>query len=209
MDGYYWWECGAMFGSLIDYWHYTGDSTYNDNITQGMLWQASPKRNYEPVNETSSLGNDDQAFWGMSAMMAAEVDFPNPPSDQPSWIELAEGVFLAQTSRWDTTKCGGGLFWQINTLNVGYSYKNSISQGGLFNIAARIGAYTQNSTYFEWVDKVWSWMDDVHLIGPNYEIFDGTESDINCANVSSVQWSYNSAIFLHGSAVMWNQVGQR
>ena len=26
---YYWWEAGAMFGSLIDYWYYTGDSTYN------------------------------------------------------------------------------------------------------------------------------------------------------------------------------------
>lgn len=24
------WESGAMFGSLIDYWYYTGDSTYND-----------------------------------------------------------------------------------------------------------------------------------------------------------------------------------
>jgi hypothetical protein len=27
---YYWWEAGAMFGSLIDYWHYTGDTTYNE-----------------------------------------------------------------------------------------------------------------------------------------------------------------------------------
>ena len=26
---YYWWEAGAMFGSLIDYWYYTGDGTYN------------------------------------------------------------------------------------------------------------------------------------------------------------------------------------
>lgn len=22
---YYWWEAGAMLGSLIDYWYYTGD----------------------------------------------------------------------------------------------------------------------------------------------------------------------------------------
>jgi len=24
---YYWWEAGAMFGSLIDYWYFTGDAT--------------------------------------------------------------------------------------------------------------------------------------------------------------------------------------
>jgi mannan endo-1,6-alpha-mannosidase len=24
---YYWWEAGAMFGSMIDYWYYTGDDT--------------------------------------------------------------------------------------------------------------------------------------------------------------------------------------
>ena len=24
---YYWWEGGAMWGTLIDYWHYTRDST--------------------------------------------------------------------------------------------------------------------------------------------------------------------------------------
>ena len=26
---YYWWEAGAMFGSLINYWQYTGDTSYN------------------------------------------------------------------------------------------------------------------------------------------------------------------------------------
>ena len=29
-EPYYWWEAGAMFGSLIDYWYYTGDTSYND-----------------------------------------------------------------------------------------------------------------------------------------------------------------------------------
>ena len=26
---YYWWEAGAMWMILIDYWYYTGDTTYN------------------------------------------------------------------------------------------------------------------------------------------------------------------------------------
>lgn len=36
---YYWWLCGAMFNELINYWHYTGDDTYNDLVREGMIFQ--------------------------------------------------------------------------------------------------------------------------------------------------------------------------
>ena len=36
-DPYYWWEAGAMFGSLIDYWYYTGDTSYNNVRVAGAL----------------------------------------------------------------------------------------------------------------------------------------------------------------------------
>lgn len=114
---YYWWEAGAMFGSLIDYWYYTGDTTYNNVTTQAMLFQVGPDDNYMPPNQSKSLGNDDQAFWGMAAMTAAEVKFPDPPEDQPQWLALAQAVFNSQAPRWDTDTCGGGLKWQIFTFN--------------------------------------------------------------------------------------------
>jgi mannan endo-1,6-alpha-mannosidase len=131
-SGYYWWEAGAMFGSMIDYWYYTGDSSYNDVITQALLFQVGPYEDYMPPNQSKSLGNDDQGtyhticnsiygklthvlsgFWGMAAMVAAELKFPDPPKDQPQWLALAQAVFNTQASRWDPTTCGGGLRWQI------------------------------------------------------------------------------------------------
>lgn len=62
----------------------------------------------------------------MSAMTAAELNFPNPPSDQPQWLALAQAVFNTQAdpSRHDDT-CNGGLRWQIPLSNNGYNYKNS------------------------------------------------------------------------------------
>ena len=39
---YYWWESGAMWGGLIDYWHYTGDASYNDAASKALLAQAGP-----------------------------------------------------------------------------------------------------------------------------------------------------------------------
>ena len=51
---YYWWEAGAMFGQMIEYWYYTGDSTYNAVITQGLLAQVGPDNDYMPPNQTKT-----------------------------------------------------------------------------------------------------------------------------------------------------------
>nr|POE93459.1 mannan endo-1,6-alpha-mannosidase dcw1 [Quercus suber] len=59
---YYWWECGAMFNSLINYWYYTGDTTYNDIVEQGMLFQVGPLKDYMVPNQTSSEGKDHVLF---------------------------------------------------------------------------------------------------------------------------------------------------
>lgn len=136
---YYWWEAGAMWGSLIDYWYYTGDSTYNNITTTGLQSQVGAQNNYEPTDQAFDLGNDDQAFWGMAALSAAELNFPNPPESEPQWLTLAQAVFNRQAMRWDNATCGGGLRWQIFQFNGGYDYKNAISNGCFFNMAARLG----------------------------------------------------------------------
>jgi mannan endo-1,6-alpha-mannosidase len=150
---YYWWEAGAMMMTLIDYWSLTGDTTYNDMVTEAILWQVGPNNNFMPTNQTTTEGNDDQGFWAFAAMTAAEMNFPNPPAGQPGWLELAQAVFNTQVERWDTSYCNGGLRWQIFTFNSGYDYKNSISNGCFFNIASRLARYTGNQTYADWVSS--------------------------------------------------------
>jgi mannan endo-1,6-alpha-mannosidase len=53
---YYWWAAGAMFGTLVDYWYYTGDDTYNEITTQGLLFQVGANQAFMPENQTASLG---------------------------------------------------------------------------------------------------------------------------------------------------------
>ncbi|KAI5286444.1 hydrolase 76 protein [Ascosphaera aggregata] len=203
---YYWWECGAMFGALIDYWYYTGDSTYNDLVIAGLLFQASPTRNFMPLNQTSSEGNDDQGFWAIAAMAAAERKFPDPPSTSPQWLTLALGVFNSQFARWDMETCAGGLKWQIFALNNGYDYKNTISNGCFFDLAARLALYTGNDTFAQWADKTWDWVKRNGLISEDWQVYDGVDDLLNCTKVNHEQWSYNAAIFLHGAAIMYNYV---
>jgi hypothetical protein len=79
-----------MFGTMVDYWALTGDSSYNEATTQAILHQASDTRDFMPPNQTRTLGNDDQGFWAMTAMSAAENKYPDPPKDQPQWLALAQ-----------------------------------------------------------------------------------------------------------------------
>lgn len=195
-----------MFMTLIDYWRYTGDATYNDVTSQAMIFQVGTNRDYMPTNQTKNEGNDDQGFWAMAAMLAAETNFPNPPPDQPQWLALAQAVFNEMVARWDTTKCGGGLKWQIFPFNKGFDYKNSIANGCFLNLAARLARYTGNQTYGEWAEIIWQWEESVNLIDSSYNIYDGSSDTDNCATVDRLQWSYNAGIFLHAAANMYNLV---
>ena len=206
-EPYYWWEAGAMFGTLIKYWHNTGDDRYNHLITEAILFQVGPDDNFMPPNQSASLGNDDQGFWGITAMTAAETAFPNPPAEYPQWLALAQAVFNSMAPRWDKSTCGGGLNWQVYPFNSGYSYKNSVSNGCFFNIAARLGMYTHNMTYLEFARRIWDWSCTAGLVGAGYQVFDGSHDNTNCTIIVSTQWSYNAGLYLLGAAVMWNQVG--
>ena len=203
---YFWWEAGAAFGAMLDYYYYTGDPTYNEVTTQALLAQVGPDNDYMPPNQTKTEGNDDQGFWALAAMTAAEQKFPNPPADQPQWLALAQAVFNSQALRWDMTSCAGGLKWQIFSFNGGYHYKNSISNGCFFNIGARLAVYTGNQTYADWAEKTWDWVNRVGLMSPRYEVYDGTTDSNNCSDLNHIQWTYNAGVYLLGAANMYAYV---
>ena len=195
-----------MFGALIDYYYYTNDSTYNDVVTQGMLFQVGPNNDYMTPNQTKTTGNDDQGFWGMAAMAAAEQKFPDPPADKPQWLALAQAVFNTQAARWDTQNCGGGLRWQVFTFNTGYDYKNTISNGCFFNIAARLALYTGNNSYSQWADKTFNWTQQVGMLDEQWMFWDGAHTTLNCSDINKLQWTYNPGVYLLGAATMYNYV---
>ena len=189
---------------MINYWYYTGDTTYNDITEQALLHQAGNDGDFMPLNQTKTEGNDDQGFWGMAAMTAAETKFQDPPKGKPGWLALAQGVFNTQALRWDISTCNGGFRWQIFTFNNGFNYKNSISNGCFFNLAARLALYTGNTTYSDWAEKTWDWVYGVGLMSPDYEVFDGTQNTDNCTAKDRTRWTYNAGVFLLGSAAMYN-----
>lgn len=204
---YFWWQAGALWGTMIDYWRYTGDEKYNQITKEALLFQAGPDQNYLEPNITASIGNDDQAFWGMSAMLAGETGFQNPSSSEPQWLSLVYGVYNTQKHRLDEeTACGGGLRWQVVVMNNGYNYKNSIANRGFFNIAARLARYTGDSIYAKHAVSTFQWMKDVGFIDQDYNVWDGAHVEKDCKDINHAQFSYTAAVLLHGAAIMWDFV---
>lgn len=141
----------------------------------------------------------------MAAMSAAENGFSDPDSSEPQWLALAQAVFNQQASRWDTANCGGGLRWQVFQFNNGYDYKNSISNAGFFNIAARLARYTGNSTYADWAETIFSWqLSSGFTNSSTYAIYDGATIPCAQSTINQLQWTYNNGLFLGGTAYMWN-----
>jgi mannan endo-1,6-alpha-mannosidase len=195
-----------MWGALLDYYHFTGDSSYNNVTTQALLSQVGPDWDYMVPAQMSDEGNDDQAFWGFATMSAAEKDYPQPTISNYSWIQLTENLWNTQVRRWDNTSCNGGLKWQIFPSNsYGYDYKNSVSNGAFFQLCARLARFTGNQTYIDWANTVYDWSKNIGLIDPNYQVFDGYDDTNNCTgSPDEIVWTYNVGIYLYGSAVLYN-----
>lgn len=209
-EPYYWWESGAAWGSLLDYWYFTGDTKYNEQLYSSLQWQAGDNFDYMPANQTKTEGNDDQGYWGITLMAAAERGFKDPDSGTPSWSNRVQNIVDSMISRWDTTSCDGGLRWQIYPWNKGYDYKNSVSNGCLFHLSARLSRFNGDDKYVEWAEKTWDWMEARNFIVTNitgWKVLDGASISNGCTEISPEQWTYNAGLMLAGSAYLYDHTG--
>ncbi|KAF1911228.1 glycosyl hydrolase family 76-domain-containing protein [Ampelomyces quisqualis] len=203
---HYWWEGGAAWGGMIEYTMLTGDQSHVKTLQQALTANYGSAHDFILDYMRAQTGNDDQAFWALAVMSALEYQFPDPDKAPAAYLDVAINSFKNIVGRWDESTCGGGLKWQIYPENAyGYNYKNSISNGAAFALGARLARYTGNQEYADWAVKIYDWTKKVGLITDLFEVFDGSDDKTNCASVADkTQWTYNNAMFLHGSAFMFD-----
>ena len=52
-----WWEGAPLLMALLEYWHFTGDTTYNEELSVALQWQSGTDGDYMPSNYSSYLVN--------------------------------------------------------------------------------------------------------------------------------------------------------
>jgi mannan endo-1,6-alpha-mannosidase len=202
---YYFWEGGLAWDSLINYWYQTGDDSHNEIVGEALRFQLGENNDYLPANQTKYEGNDDQTFWALAAMTAAEYGFPSDVlSDlNTTWADIAINIFNGQAARWDDETCNGGLRWQIFSFNNGYNYKNSISNGNFYQLASRLTRFT----YEDWSSRVIEWSLASGLISSDdFAVYDGTDTNTNCSDVNHIQWTAYAGTYLAGASYAYNAV---
>lgn len=43
---YYWWQSGATWGAMVNYWHFTGDNSYVNVTHEALVSQIGPTNNF-------------------------------------------------------------------------------------------------------------------------------------------------------------------
>ncbi|KAH6856230.1 glycosyl hydrolase family 76-domain-containing protein [Chaetomium sp. MPI-CAGE-AT-0009] len=178
---YDWWTNALVWSAMIDYWHYTGDDSYN-NVT---------------------------ALWGTAAMQAAEVGFPSPPEGEPSWIELAKAVFDNQAARLSAEEaCGGGLRMALSPTSALYDSKDTAATAAFLNLGARLYRFTNNETYAEWAERSWNWLTGVGLVDDEFNVWDVAHdgAEWNCSHITKLRWSNPATVLLQATAYMTSQI---
>ena len=88
-----------------------------------------------------------------------------------------------------------------------------ITNGGFFQLSARLARFTGNQTYADWATKAFDWMLKSQLIeqtSPNWMIWDGVHVDDNCSSVEhTATWTYAPGVLISGAAYLYNFVRTR
>jgi predicted alpha-1,6-mannanase (GH76 family) len=115
---------------------------------------------------------------------------------------MAEVIFADMTTQWDTTTCGGGVWWSKDLKRS--AYKNAITNELFLQIAAslanRVTDPARKAQYLAWARKEWSWFSASGMINSGNMINDGLNATNPgaCTNNKRATWSYNQGVILGG-----------
>ncbi|KAJ5612955.1 CAZyme family GH76 [Penicillium lagena] len=139
------------------------------------------------VSQWLDGANDDDGWWALAWIAAYDV------TNEPSYLELAEGIFSSLSASWGTNCGNGGIYWSTTS-----TYVNSITNELFLSIAAHLANRVPASKdqYVDWAQKQWNWFAAQGFINNNGTINDGLTT--SCQNNGQTVWSYNQGVVLGG-----------
>jgi len=180
-----WWNAANSITVLADYEQLTGSAAYDSDIAN--TFAAAQLQHPNFVN----MYYDDDGWWALAWIQAYDV------TGNSNYLSMAETIFTAMTSGWDST-CGGGIWW-----NTSRTYKNAIPNELFLSIAAKLARRTTgaaSATYLSWAQKEWTWFKGSGMINAQSLVNDGLNlSNPNaCINNDGTTWTYNQGAIVGG-----------
>jgi predicted alpha-1,6-mannanase (GH76 family) len=191
-----WWNSANAITVLVNYSRAIDSTQYVSAINNTF-------NNANKANGTTSFINnydDDEGWWALAWIDAYDL------TGNASYLTMAQTIFANIAAEWDTSTCGGGVWWNKSG---GGTYKNAIANELFLSVAAslanRVGDPTQRAQYLAWAQEEWNWFKNSGMINPQNLINDGLTSTnpTACTNNSGRTWSYNQGVILGGLAELY------
>lgn len=183
-----WWNAANEITVLANY-------SRAANSTQYLSAISNTFKNANQANGTTNFINsydDDEGWWALAWIDAYDL------TGNQAYLTMAETIFSNIATEWDTTTCGGGVWWEKPS-----NYKNAIANELFLSVAASLANRTTGSTsasYLAWAQKEWVWFKASGMINSKNLINDGLTSTNPgaCTNNRQNTWSYNQGVILGG-----------
>jgi predicted alpha-1,6-mannanase (GH76 family) len=192
-----WWNSANAITVLVDYSRATRSKVYLDAIAN-TFHQAN--KVYGTTNFIND-SNDDEGWWALAWIDAYDL------TKTPEYLAMAQIIFADMTTQWDTTTCGGGVWWSKDLKNS--AYKNAIVNEIFLEVAAslanRVTDAAKKAQYLQWARKEWGWFQASGMINAHNLVNDGLNATnpSACTNNHQTTWTYNQGVILGGLAELY------
>jgi predicted alpha-1,6-mannanase (GH76 family) len=183
-----WWNSANAITVLVDYSRVAKTQQYAptlaNTLTHAQTLNAGFINNYY----------DDEGWWALAWIDAYDL------TRSPQYLQMAESIFADMAGGWDTTTCGGGIWWSKDK-----TYKNAIANELFLSVAAHLANRTSEAhraQFANWSKREWEWFTASGMINNQNLINDGLDSSnpSACKNNGQATWSYNQGVILGGLA---------
>jgi len=142
---------------------------------------------------------DDEGWWALAWIDVYDL------TGEPQYLRMADSIFSDMQLGWETTVCGGGVWWSKDNKN-----KNAIENELFLAVAAALANREKDAAKRQgdlaWAHKEWTWFLNSGMINSNHLVNDGLNlSDpAHCRNNYRNTWTYNQGVIL-GALVELNK----
>ncbi|MFY9854361.1 MAG: glycoside hydrolase family 76 protein [Terracidiphilus sp.] len=186
-----WWNSANAITVLVNYCRVTGNKEYLAAIANTFVKANTANHTVNFINTY----DDDEGWWALAWIDAYDL------TGNRAYLTMAESIFADIATEWDTTTCGGGVWW---SKSGGGTYKNAIANELFLAVAAslanRVGDPARKALYLGWAQKEWRWFKNSGMMNAQNLINDGLNSTNPkaCTNNGKTAWSYNQGVILGG-----------
>ncbi len=183
-----WWNSANAITALANFSRVEGTTKYLPVFVNTL--HVAPN---SPDGGRGFLNNyyDDEGWWALAWIDVYDL------TGEPAYLRMADSIFSDMQLGWDTTTCGGGVWWSKKTRE-----KNAIENELFLSVAASLANRDPDAAMRQadlaWARKEWAWFLSTGMINHSHLINDGLASadHSQCRNNGKNTWTYNQGVIL-------------